>query len=314
MFAARCLCVSLAVFVLLYISLSLAVACSVRFLAHFRPRRLPANLLFAWRMFPLAAASLVTLIFTLPSFLWLEPRSTDEAVGLAPAILGSLCLAVLMVGCARAMSAQRRSTRALSDWLNGSTACDSIGSVPVFRSGNFAPPLAGAGVLDPKVLLSESAAAALTAAELRTALRHEVAHARTYDNLRKLLFRFAAFPGMSKLEDAWREAAELRADDAAALNVADAMDLASALLKISRLLPHQPVAAELTTPLLHSATAFELRLQRLVAWEDTQPDQSRFAPYLAYALPALLLAALCFASTYNAALLGMHAFTELLVR
>ena len=35
------------------------------------------------------------------------------------------------------------------------------------------------------------------------------------DNLKKLVFRFCPFPGMSKLESAWSQAAEMAADDAA---------------------------------------------------------------------------------------------------
>ena len=42
---------------------------------------------------------------------------------------------------------------------------------------------------------------------------------------------------MAKLESAWSEAAELAADDAAVSNLNDAVDLAAALVKLSRLVP-----------------------------------------------------------------------------
>ena len=63
----------------------------------FRPRsaRAPADLLFALRILPLALSSLVTFAFTLPSFLLLEPRSTNEAIGTAPLALGFCCLILL---------------------------------------------------------------------------------------------------------------------------------------------------------------------------------------------------------------------------
>jgi len=64
-----------------------------------------------------------------------------------------------------------------------------------------------------------------------------MAHAHRRDNLKKLLFRFCAFPGMSRLEAAWCEAEEMAADDAAVASVGDALDLASALIKLSRLAP-----------------------------------------------------------------------------
>jgi Zn-dependent protease with chaperone function len=313
MFAARCLGVSLAVFLLLYVPLSLAVVAMAKsLLSIFPSQRFSTSFLFGLRMFPLAFSLAVTVLFSLPSFLLLEPRSTEEAVGVAPAILGMLAFTVLIVGCLRAALAQRRSAQALAKWLDGSTACESISSVPVFRTGNFTPTLAVAGVLDPKVVLSECAAAALTPAELRAALRHEVAHARTYDNLRKLLFRFVAFPGMKVLEDAWREAAELQADDAAVSRAGDAIDLASALLKISRLLPPQPVVPELATP--HSATAFQVRLQRLVAWDENLAPTGR-APKSTWVYAGTsVFALLSLACTYNSALSAMHTFTEWLVR
>jgi hypothetical protein len=42
---------------------------------------------------------------------------------------------------------------------------------------------------------------------------------------------------MAKLESAWSQAAELAADDAAVSNQRDALDLAAALVKLSRLVP-----------------------------------------------------------------------------
>ena len=94
MFAARCIGVSLAVFVLLYVFLSVAVSRGWKLVRRmFRPRsaRGSADLLFALRILPLALSSAITLAFTLPSFLLLEPRSTNEAIGTAPLALGFCC-------------------------------------------------------------------------------------------------------------------------------------------------------------------------------------------------------------------------------
>src|SRR5579864_1580130 len=98
MFTARCIGVSLAVFVLLYVFLSLGVSRGWKLIRRmFRPRsaRTAADLLFALRMLPLALSSLVTFAFTLPSFLLLEPRSTNEAIGTAPLALGFCCFILL---------------------------------------------------------------------------------------------------------------------------------------------------------------------------------------------------------------------------
>ena len=105
---------------------------------------------------------------------------------------------LLAAGIARALSVQRRTSRALEKWLQGSKVV-SDSPVPILQTGNDAPALTVAGVRDVKVLVSEAAAAALSSAELRTAIRHELAHVSAHDNLKKLLFRLALFPGMGGL-------------------------------------------------------------------------------------------------------------------
>jgi Zn-dependent protease with chaperone function len=315
MFVARCIGISLALFVLLYVPASLAVSRGWGLLQQlFNPRtaRSSASLLFALRALPFALASVFTFLFTLPSFLLLEPRSTDEAVGTAPLMLGLCCLVLLAAGIIQAASAQIRSSRALMKWLEGSTVMDSGTAMPVFRTSQDAPSLTVAGVREPKVLVSEAAIAALTPPELRTALRHEMAHAQSYDNLKKLFFRLSSFPGMAGLERAWSEQSELAADDAAVSCSGDALDLAGALIKVSRLSAPQP-QAELTTGLLHSSTALGTRVQRLVSWKK-EPVSTGGNKYWRYALPPLGGTLFLVVATYGSVLTGLHQLTEWLVR
>jgi Zn-dependent protease with chaperone function len=319
MFAARCIGVSLAVFVLLYVFLSLLVSQGWKLMrGTLRPGspRGAADLLFTLRVLPLGLSVLVTVAFTLPSFLLLEPRSTGEAIGTAPFGLGLCCLVLLSAGVARAVLAQLRASRALAGWLNGSALMDrqikeSGGAVPIFRIGHDVPTLTVAGVCAPKVLVSEAAIAALTSRELRTALRHEIAHAIRYDNLRKLLFRFSAFPAMAELEHAWSEETEMAADDAAVSSFHDALDLAAALIKVSRLGPVES-SGELTMALLHSSTALSARVRRLVAWNQAQKPQSRGRWF--YIVPAVAAIVIAAVTTYGSVLSQMHAVTEWLVR
>jgi Zn-dependent protease with chaperone function len=312
MFAARCIGVSLAVFVLLYLFVGLAVSRAWRLarrMVSARTARNRADVLFGLRMLPFFVSSVVTLAFTLPSFLLLEPRSTNEAIGWAPLGLGLCCVILLGAGIARAALAQIRASQALVKWLDGSTLLESGDAVPIFRTGNDAPTLTVAGVCTPKVLVSEAAVAALNPPELRTALRHEIEHARRYDNLKKLLFRFSVFPGMAGLERAWSEETEMAADDAAVSSFRDALDLAAALIKVSRLGTFV-APCELTTALLHSSTALSTRVQRLVAWKQTQKPRAAWW----YALPPAALTVIALAATYGAALNRMHDVTEWLVR
>jgi Zn-dependent protease with chaperone function len=318
MFAARCIGVSLAVFVLLYVLLSVAVGRGwklIQGIVQPRTARGAADLLFVLRVLPLALSSVVTLAFTLPSFLLLEPRATDEAIGSAPLALGFCCLILIGVGITRAVVAQLKASRSLVKWLDGSILMESQvtesgDAVPIFRTGNDAPTLTVAGVCAPKVLVSEAAVAMLNPPELRTALRHEIAHVLRYDNLKKLVFRFSVFPAMADLEHAWSEETEMAADDAAVSSFHDALDLAAALIKVSRLGAIEP-PGELTMALLHSSTALKARVQRLVAWDKT-PRLQADARWM-YALTAAGVMVVGIVITYGSVLTQMHAVTEWLV-
>lgn len=314
MFAARGLGISLAMFVLLYVPLSLIVSRAWQGLSKIlKPASAgeSSNVLFVLRVLPFALSTVFIFVFTLPSFLLLEPRASNESVGTIPVVLGFACLLVVAIGILRTMSAQRATSRALTKWLDGSTIIDATSPVPVFRTGKDAPTLTVAGVREPKVLVSEAAVAALTPSELRTALRHELAHVRAHDNLKKLLFRLSSFPGMGDLEHAWSEQAELAADDAAVSNFNDALNLAAALIKVSRIAGAQSCA--LTTGLLHSSTALRLRVQRLFSWSErptlAHSSRGKWCAALSCGIGFLLIA-----STYSSALSQLHAVTEWLVR
>lgn len=315
MFAARGIGVSLAIFVLIYIPSSLLISSGwrlVRRVLKLESARESANLLFAMRVLPFALSTLFTLVFTLPSFLLLEPRASAESVGTMPIALGLICLLVLAVGVLQAISAQRKTSRALIEWLDGSSAMEPESQVPVFRTGKHAPTLTVAGVCDPKVLVSDAAVAALNPSELRTALKHELAHVRSHDNLKKVIFRLAAFPGMAQLEREWSEQAELAADDAAVSSCDEALDLAAALIKVSRLNAAPPAA--LTTGLLHSSTALHLRVKRLFSWSENQNGSrsgggSRWGVALFAAATFTVIV-----TTYGSTLSQLHSVTEWLVR
>ena len=325
MFALRGITVSFSIFLILYSVLSAGVICVWRrFWRHSQPRqpRSYADRLFALRLAPAVIATGVTLIFAVPSFLLLEPRSGNEPVGMAAWLLGGCGVTVLLSGIWRAAAALWRASRAVARWSAESTALDrqpvassfidSRISVSVLRTAE-APPLTAAGILRPSVWLSGAAKFVLTEQELQTALRHELEHVYRRDNLRKLLLRLLPFPGMGELEQAWREASEMAADDAAVSRASEALDLAAALIKLSRLTPLQP-AAELTTALVHSpAKLVNARVERLIAWPERQ-YVPRNQGSLLYTLCAGLAAIAALAVTYGELLVKVHTATEWLVR
>jgi Zn-dependent protease with chaperone function len=316
MFAARGIAVSLAVFVIVYSALSAAVSLGWRRLAVYcaqLPVRRSADLLFVFRLLPLVAALAVTVMFTVPSFLLLEPRAIDEPVGpitLGLSVCGALCI---LFGVASAGSAAWKSSRTVADWMGGAERVAFAAPVPVLRIARKVPAMTAAGILRPKVLLSSAAEFVLTVNELQSALRHEVAHVQRRDNLKKLLLRCVAFPGMAGLEVAWLEATEMAADDAAVSNAGEALDLAAALIKVSRLGPPE-AHADFTAALVHSpVSAMNARVKRLIAWSEARmiPAQ-RYS--LWYGLGVVAAMAAGFAVTYSQLLLRVHTATEWLVR
>ena len=316
MFAIRGIAVSLSVFVIVYAALSLAV-CLVwqRVWLHSKDhavRRL-ADLLFTLRIFPLMAAALITVAFTVPSFLLLEPRSIDEPMGGIPMILGMAGVLLGIFGLVNAGMAVLRTWRTVETWTREAQPLDSRSPVPVLRISPAVPAMTAAGILRPRVLMSGVAEFLLTANEMQTALNHEIEHVRRRDNLKKLLLRFVAFPGMADLETAWLEATEMAADDAAVSNAGEALDLAAALIKLSRLGPTGS-RADLTAALIHSpAATMNVRVARLIAWsEDRLPVSSRFSPW--YGVGAALATVAVFAVTYGQLLAHIHMATEWLVR
>ncbi len=116
-------------------------------------------------------------------------------------------------------------------------------------------------------MVSDMAATVLSDDELQVAVRHELGHMRSWDNLKKVLISATPFPGMGGLESAWREAAELAADDSAVANRQEALDLASALIKLSRLSKQWSEPA-LASGLVSGSSSIGLRVERLLsgAW------------------------------------------------
>lgn len=312
MFVLRGIAVSLTFFVLLYCLLSLLVVCGWRYLRFSRSASAQgqANRLFWARVFPQLASAFVTLVLVVPSFVLHEPRFIDEDMGV-PLVLGFGCLLLFAIGLFRVVAAQTRTSRVVANWVKGANALDAGVTAPTFRANRDTPPLTLVGVCSPQVLVSEVTVALLSGDELRVAVRHEVAHLRSRDNLKKLIFHCSPFPGMAGLESAWQEAAELAADDGAVASLREALDLAAALIKLSRLIPVKAAPA-FTMALLHGSGSVSGRIERLLAWDETKAHAAR--PRWGYAIPPALAAILGAAALYGPALAETHRITEWLVR
>ena len=328
MFAARGIAVSCSVFFLVYAVLSLALCWMWRGIStssYMRklPARHCADLLFALRLFPFAAAIVVTAAFTVPSFLLLEPRTIEEPLSGLPLALGLCGIGLAVFGAANAVAALIRASRIITQWMSRAKAIQSPLPVPVLRIARFAPALTAAGILRPRVLLSDAAQSVLSENELRTALQHEVAHVRRRDNLKKLLLRFVAFPRMKGLETAWLESTEMAADHAAVSSLSEALDLAATLIKLSKINSSgerraEDISGELMTAFVHgSAALIGARVERLIHWREEHSNPREKSSRWSGAEAALAMAitmTVTVAITYSHLLAQVHTATEWLIR
>src|SRR3984893_9754822 len=316
MFAARGIAVSFSMFFLLYSGLSVVVA-TLWAKVWLHRERWPAwqcaDLVFAVRMLPLAISLAVTFTFTVPSFMLLEPHAIREPVGAISLVLGLCGLILVLLGILNATAAVLAASRTIATWVGDGLLVEGESSVPVLRISRVVPALTAAGIFRPLVLMSDAVETVLNASELRSALRHELAHVRRRDNLKKLLLRFVVFPGMSALEVAWLQATEIAADDAAVSTASEALDLASALIRLSRLAT-LPSAPDIATTFVHAPLALvNARIERLIAWNGQQ-NKPTLAMSPLYTVCLMVTTVAAVAVTYSQALVGVHTATEWLVR
>ncbi len=196
-------------------------------------------------------------------------------------------------------------------WLEGARPIElNANSAVAFQSQRESPPLLIVGILHPKILVSESTVGLLTHDELRIALKHEQEHMKSRDNLKRLILTFCPFPGMARLEKAWSQASELAADDAAVSNERDALDLAGALVKVSRLLP---VKAAPTCGTAFVAGSISERVAFLLDWDRVSKSR-RVHIRTWFVIPFAVAASLLVSVAHSPVLALTHELTEWLVR
>lgn len=306
MFAARDVLVCLALFAVMYGTLSCLVGAAWLVGQRLYRRRVPArpSVLFGIRILPFAVSSLFAVFFTFPSFWLMERRALDEDA--TTFLLAVFALVLLGGGAARVLRVSRLTSRLVSQWRSKTNA-ERDAKASTLSAAQGAPAMMLVGIWHPRVMVSDMATAALSENELRVAVRHELAHRRSWDNLKKLLMNAAPFPGMAGIERAWREAAELEADDSAVETRQDALDLATALIKLSRSASRW-TEPEIASTLVCGSSAVTLRVHRLLDWRA----RSRFQWTWPLALVSILIVT-TIVSNYGTALVITHRLTELVV-
>jgi Zn-dependent protease with chaperone function len=263
----RLLCLCLATFfvvhALAWLAISSVTRGAVRVAGTMKPR-MATRFLFVLRITPSALALFLVLGFCIPSYVWLEPNLPTERVGwlcLAAAVLGGL---VWVASLGRGMAAVVRTEQYVRH-CGGEAASDSDMLV---LPGN-SPVMAVAGVVHPRLVVSDAVLKTLSVEQQDAAFRHEAAHQASRDNLKKLLFLLTpdVFPmlgRMGRLERAWATYTEWAADDQAVDGDQDrALSLASALVKVAKL-GVSPSPSYLLSTLMDTDRDLEVRVDRLL--------------------------------------------------
>jgi beta-lactamase regulating signal transducer with metallopeptidase domain len=260
----RLLLLSSASFFLVQIAAALLVSAiapaAIRRAAVMRPSR-GARYLLTLRLLPAIFSAAVVAALCVPSYLRFEPRVAEEEVGfvcLVIAILGAaLCTAAIL----RAVRALVRSSRFVRDCGGRQETVEGETVWIVRRSAG----LALAGILHPRLLISESALRELSREQMAVALRHEGAHRGSRDNFKRLLMLLAPaiFPRVRLLEQAWAQCAEWAADDEAAYGDAERSALAATLVQVARLQAGISMPP-LVTSLVEAGEELSLRVDRLL--------------------------------------------------
>ena len=221
-----------------------------------------ARYLLSLRLLPAAIAAVAVVAFCIPAYLLFEPQSGGEEIGF-------VCLSAAILGVGLGGGALYEALQALTLSFRFLRNCEGRES-GIDRQTVWIVPgngvLALAGILRPRLLISSQAIEQLSSGELAVVLRHENAHLRSRDNLKRLLIRLAppVFSRLRALEKAWAKYAEWAADDQAVNGDAEqSATLAAALIRVARLQSNVAVPP-LMASLVEANEDLSARVERLL--------------------------------------------------
>lgn len=283
-----------------------------------------ARCLFALRILPSVLAFLVVALLLVPSYLAYEPRHSGENVSFKLALLAFFSAAGIAVSIYRGIATNRATVRLTADWLRQGKPVQIAGiDIEAYQIEHQFPLIAIIGFLRPRLFIASQVLAILTPEEINAAVAHENGHLSARDNLKRGLLQacrdaLLIIPSGRSLDKAWSEASEEAADEnAARQGNGVALDLASALVKIARMIPQ---GARPTMPagvfLLgdEETKGVKSRVRRLLAFatHDWRPASRRdvFTRLLVWGPASMLLASLVVAATSPFLLSRVHYLIE----
>jgi hypothetical protein len=287
-----------------------------RGLVTLRASRASAVLLLL-KLVPGVVALFFTCVVFLPGHYRFEPAGADESPGYTLVAFGTLGAATLALAARRGLrnaSLTRRIERRWSERADGPRLF-AEGRLPVYGLPDAAPVIALAGHLRPRVFVGRPVIEAFTKDEMEVSLAHELAHHEARDNLKRMLVAcspdlLGVWPSGRALERRWRAAVEFAADARAVDGKAErAVSLASALLKVARLVPTQGAAA---LSGFYDETLLSARIDRLLSPDLGEQRHHGLTPAWEVLLGSATLFGALLAA--EAAWFAVHLATEGLVR
>jgi len=203
-----------------------------------------AEILFGMRVIPPALSLISVGLLLIPAYIEYEPHVTSEIVSTKLATLALLSAAGLVFALLRAYRSWAATRSLLRSWLRVAERID-IGNLPIpaFSLEHSFPIIAVIGTFRPRLFIAADVLQTLSKDELAAAIAHERGHLLARDNLKRSVLRacrdvLMLAPFGQSLDRAWAQAAETAADEHAARDNSDrALNLASALVKIAKMVP-----------------------------------------------------------------------------
>lgn len=203
-----------------------------------------ARLLFALRTLPALLAFLLVALLLVPAYLAYEPRHSAENVSFKLGLLAFLSATGIAVSIYRGIATNRATAKLTSDWLRQGKPIQIRGiEIKSYQIQHTFPLIGIVGFLRPRLFIASQVLELLTPEEIAAAVAHENGHLAARDNLKRGLLRacrdaLLIIPSGRLLDKSWSEASEEAADEnAARQGNTVALDLASALVKIARIIP-----------------------------------------------------------------------------
>jgi Zn-dependent protease with chaperone function len=264
--------------------------------------RTRAEILFVMRIGPPVLAIVAIAAFMIPSYLIYEPHASGESVSWKLGLLATLSAVGVGLAIARGIRTWLATRALLNDWLANSTRIELEEiSVPTFvlQQHSF-PIVAVVGAIRPKLFIADHVLESLSTEEMTAAVAHECGHLAAHDNFKRSVMRVSRaalllIPCGRSLDRAWSEASESAADEHAAQQSSlVALNLASALVRIARMIPNgqrQEIPAAVSAFLSDDSPGVKVRVRRLVELAASDPRQLvsnasivRFVPWLVLGL------------------------------